>query len=209
MENELQHPGCLVLDHCLGKGEQGLDVFKSLKWPARSVTTIVCTAYANVSLAVEYLRSGVETFVEKPVDGSSFAELISDAVQVDRQKTDEYQGYCDLRNCYLKLTTRQKQVLAHVIDGRGNKNVASTMDISLRTVETERSKILRHFEVHSFFKASRMVTELMLVSGMYGEFNEDEFERFTSALDHRIDAPSTLQKTNRSTAKSMRRNPRH
>ena len=147
---------CIVSDVRM-PGVEGPELVRKLKvlrgdtWPV-----IVITGHADVSLAVQLMKAGVVDFIEKPFDpeqildcvGRCMASLTS--LEADRSARDE------ARSRLATLTARERQVFDALIDGCSNKEIALRLEISPRTVEIFRAKVMTKMQAPNLSTLVRM-----------------------------------------------------
>ena len=147
---------CVVSDVRM-PGVEGPELVRKLKvlrgdtWPV-----IVITGHADVSLAVQLMKAGVVDFIEKPFDpeqildcvGRCMASLTS--LEADRSARDE------ARSRLATLTARERQVFDALIEGCSNKEIALRLEISPRTVEIFRAKVMTKMQAPNLSTLVRM-----------------------------------------------------
>ena len=157
-----QRPGCLVLDMQMpGMGGLGLQEELAKREDRRPI--IFLTAHGTVSLTVRALKNGAFDFLEKPADGGTLLSLVGKAVQKDTELRREA-AFRELarRRCD-SLTEREREVLRLVVTGNSNKDIARRLDISHRTVELHRMRVMQKtaaqnvIELAAIAQAARVV----------------------------------------------------
>jgi len=146
-------PGVLLLDHQL-RGMSGIEVLRAIG-PDRFLT-IMITGYADVSLAMQAMRAGAIDFLEKPFDSDSLLQTIEAAferLEKDRAAAARVES---AKRKLDRLSGREKAVLERLIEGHSNKLIAHELDISPRTVESHRAKLMEKLEVRSLSEALRI-----------------------------------------------------
>ena len=134
-------PGCLLLDIRM-PGMSGLALQQVLKSRSFNLPIIILTGHGNVQMAVEAMKAGAFDFIEKPFQNQRLLDRIHDAVDesicrnVDTEKRSEVMRLLEL------LTPREHQVLNMVVAGETNKAIAYRLDISEKTVEVHRAKVM-------------------------------------------------------------------
>lgn len=128
----------------------GLELQRLLKERRIDMPMIMMSAYGNISIAKKALKIGAEDFIEKPINAVELVESVKSAMhKVVRERADSQEK--EALNARLScLTKREHEILKALMEGDSNKQVADSMGISLRTVETHRGRILKKMHVHSF-----------------------------------------------------------
>lgn len=157
----LARPACLVLDHSLGGGTTGVEAMRFLVGKFWNIPTIVCTAYGTIPLAVEYLRAGAMTFVEKPLQGRQMAAEILDALDQDTRALEDESTYLQMRGCFESMSPRQKRIVGLISQGVIHKQIADQLDVSRRTVDIEKSYIFQTLRVESQVELGMWIARLL------------------------------------------------
>jgi len=159
--DEPSQPGCLLLDIRM-PGMSGLELQKELASRNIRIPIIILTGHGNVQVAVHAMKAGAVDFIEKPFNNELLLDRIQMAVaeSVDadttRVKQDEIAHRMEL------LTPREHQVLEIVATGETNKAVARRLDISEKTVEIHRARVMEKMQAKSLADLVKMVTMLEL-----------------------------------------------
>jgi FixJ family two-component response regulator len=127
-------PACILLDMHL-PGMDGLAVLRAYRRDNAQTPVIAMTGNGNVALAVDALQFGAQDFLEKPFDGEDLAQRIRSEVEKARPDV-----HC--RQLLDRLTPREREVLREVVAGHQNKQIAHNLDISQKTVELHRSRVM-------------------------------------------------------------------
>ena len=143
-----ESPACAVVDVRMGEGMMtGLDVQRSLSArPGSGFPVIIVTGHGDVPLAVAAMRLGVTNFIEKPYPADSMLEAVAEAVASGAARPRDLPA----------LTPREKAVLAALVTGRSNKEIAREMGISHRTVEVHRASLMTRLGARNLAEAVRM-----------------------------------------------------
>ena len=127
--------GCVILDIYLG-GMSGLQVLEQVKQRASHLVCIVITAHGDVRTARQAFLLGAVDFIEKPYDPQELMNSLQTAMlEIKRQKKQNSLQLGD-------LTPRETEIRNHLLEGRSNKEIASLLHISPRTVEVHKSRVL-------------------------------------------------------------------
>lgn len=133
-------PSCLVLDIRM-PGMSGLDLQAHLKNQGIAIPIIMLTGHGDVPAAVKAIKNGAVDFIEKPADETALLAALKEArgilQNVPRRSVPKAEVDARLK----LLTTREREVLGHLVLGKINKEIAETMGISQRTVEIHRARV--------------------------------------------------------------------
>ena len=152
-------PGCLLLDIRM-PGMSGLELQKELASRNFRIPIIILTGHGNVQVAVHAMKAGAVDFIEKPFNNELLLDRIQQAVAesvqagTTRANRDEIAHRMDL------LTLREHQVLDIVTVGETNKAIARRLDISEKTVEIHRARVMEKMQAKSLADLVKMVTVL-------------------------------------------------
>ena len=141
-------PGCLVVDLNM-PGMSGLDLQRYLKEHGVRLPVIFLSGRADVPKAVRAVREGAIDFLEKPFDYRRVVELVEDCMRRDAEGRAAIETRRVHSERLATLTQREREVMALVVAGRMNREIAESLDISIKTVEAHRAKIMEKLEVCS------------------------------------------------------------
>jgi two-component system response regulator FixJ len=147
--------GCVVTDLRM-PGTSGLDLVRRLQATGRPFAVIVVTGHGDVPLAVEAMKEGALDFLEKPYSDETMLAAVRSAV--DRQGRDAAgKAEAELfRTRLAHLSARERDVLAGLIAGKVNKQIAFDLSISPRTVEIYRANVMMKMQAGSLPELVRM-----------------------------------------------------
>jgi two-component system, LuxR family, response regulator FixJ len=146
---------CVVADLRL-PGMGGLELQEKLLKNDVTLPFIVITGHGDVSSAVRALKAGAVDFIEKPIDGKAFIAAV-DKAAISRR--DVYQRAAEVTSAIEKisaLTPREHEVLCHLIEGNPNKIIAHQLNISARTVENHRARLMVKMQADSVAELVRL-----------------------------------------------------
>jgi FixJ family two-component response regulator len=148
--------GCIILDERM-PGMTGHALHDELVRRGCRTPIIVCTAYAEVDLAVDAMRKGAISVVQKPFRPQVLLDAVHEAIHRDslRHERSAKRRAFDTRRA--RLTERQCQVMALMVQGKPNKAIAAELGISERTVELHRARVLRTMNVDSTTQLAYLV----------------------------------------------------
>ena len=141
-------PGCLLLDVRM-PGMTGLELQEQLAATNVGLPVIIITGHADVPMAVQSMQRGAVDFLEKPYRSSQLRESVLEALRVDAQRRQEREEQKGVETRLARLTESENDVVERIVSGRTNKQIASELDISLRTVQFRRSSIMKKLDVDS------------------------------------------------------------
>ncbi len=140
--------GCLVLDVRMA-GMSGLELQDVLIEKEIKIPIIFISGHGDIPMAIRAFKAGAVDFLEKPFDNNRLFNCITEAFQNDlkcRKEDGEKQRFI---SHYEQLTPREREVMVLVVNGHSNKEVARELDISHRTVEIHRRRVMRKMDVRS------------------------------------------------------------
>lgn len=141
-------PGCLVLDLRL-PGMSGLELQQHLKREGVELPVVFVTAHGDIPTAVEALKGGAIDYIEKPFGYRRMLAIIDNAFRRDAEIRERHRRRELVESRLATLTERERELLHRVIDGKQNKVIAAELDISTKTVEFHRSKMMEKMGVES------------------------------------------------------------
>ena len=141
-------PSCLVLDIRL-PDINGLDLQERLATNHASTPIVFITGHGDVPMTVRAMKAGAVEVLTKPFHDDVLLAAISHAVERSHAELRRDAESTMLRDRYDSLTRREREVLALVVAGRLNKQVAAELDISEITVKAHRGKVMRKMKVRS------------------------------------------------------------
>ena len=160
-EQRTSDPSCLVLDVRLPQ-MSGLDFQRKLAEAGVQIPIIFVTAHGDVPMSVRALKSGAVEFLTKPFRDQDLLDAIQQALQRDRAERDRQAEIHDLQERYGALTAREQQVMALVVSGMLNKQIASEIGASEATVKVHRGNVMRKMKTGSVVDLVRMADKLKL-----------------------------------------------
>lgn len=152
-------PACLVLDVRL-PGMSGLEFQRQLAASDRPLPIIFITGHGDVPMSVEAMKAGAVEFLTKPVRGHDLLTAVQKAIEQDRVARHSRRVLDDLRGRLAALTPRERDVMALVIAGLINKEIASRLGLSERTIKIHRAQVMRKMSAATLPDLVRMVEKL-------------------------------------------------
>jgi FixJ family two-component response regulator len=152
-------PSCLVLDVRLPQ-MSGLDFQYRLAESGTQIPIIFITAHGDVPMSVKALKAGAVEFLTKPFRDQDLLDAIQQALQCDRAAREQQAEILDAHERYKTLTPREREVMAFVVSGLLNKQIASQVGASEATVKIHRGNMMKKMQAGSLIELVRMADKL-------------------------------------------------
>jgi len=133
--------GCLILDVRMPK-MSGLQLMERLFEDGIDVPIILATAHGDVPMAIQAMKQGAFDFHEKPINNQALLESVQRALELRNNQLQDVGRTKEVKAAFDNLTPRERDVYGLVADGAMNKQIAYELDISQRTVEVHRAKVM-------------------------------------------------------------------
>jgi FixJ family two-component response regulator len=157
----LRAPSCLILDVSL-PDLNGLELQQRVAAERNDMPIIFITGHSDVPMTVQAMKAGAIEFLIKPFDDEELLSAIRDALQRSQEALGREAELCALRECHQTLSAREREVMAGVVAGLLNKQIAAELGISEITVKAHRGKVMRKMKANSLADLVRMAAQLLL-----------------------------------------------
>lgn len=148
-------PGCIVLDVRL-PGASGLEFQRMLREAGINLPIIFITGHGDIPMSVQAMREGAIEFLTKPFRDQDLLDGVQDGLGRDAARRRDAAARDGLARRFATLTSRERSVMALVITGQLNKQIAAALSLSEVTVKAHRGQVMRKMEARSLADLVRM-----------------------------------------------------
>jgi FixJ family two-component response regulator len=156
-------PACLVLDVRL-PGRSGLDLQRELAAAEIQIPIVFLTGHGDVPMSVQAMKAGAVEFLTKPFRDQQLLDAIQQAIDKDRSMRKDGAARMALRRRYESLTPRESEVMALVVSGLLNKQIAGELGTSEITVKVHRGRVMEKMQAKSLAELVQMAVRLGVTS---------------------------------------------
>jgi RNA polymerase sigma factor (sigma-70 family) len=146
--------GCVLTDLRM-PAMSGLDLQQTMRDRGISLPVVVLTAHGDVSTARMALKSGAFDFLEKPIDDEILLDVLRNAIREDSLQRDVQRTEDAARSLLERLTPRERDVLNLLVEGLSQRDIAARLDISPRTVEVYKARMMEKLRCRSLAEVVR------------------------------------------------------
>ena len=166
-------PGCLVLDVRL-PGKSGLDFQQELSAADINLPIVFLTGHGDIPMSVRAMKAGAVEFLTKPFREQDLLDAVQTAIERDRVNREDQKLVAMLRQRFASLTPREQSILALVVAGRRNKQIAFEIGTSEVTVKVHRTNLMRKLQASSMADLIMMATKLGIPEGSTAILNRTD-----------------------------------
>jgi FixJ family two-component response regulator len=154
-------PGCLVLDVRL-RGLSGLDLQKRMAKAEIDIPIIFITGHGDIPMSVQAMKGGAVEFLTKPFRDQDLLDAIEQGLERDRKAREQRTKSEELNSRYRSLTPREREVMALVVAGLLNKQIAGELGTSEASVKVHRQHVMEKIGAGSLAELVRMADKLRI-----------------------------------------------
>lgn len=153
--------GCIVLDVRM-PGMSGLELMEVMQERGIHLPVIIVTGHGDTPMAVRAMKAGARDFIQKPPNDQELIDTIKDALARDAEVGPVHERGRLFREREATLSDREREVMGFVIEGTLNKNIASELNLSEKTIEVHRSNMMKKMKVQSVAELVRLAVSAEL-----------------------------------------------
>jgi len=157
-------PGCLLLDIQM-PGLDGLQLQQKLQATTHGIPIIFITGHGDIPLSVTAMKAGAVDFFSKPFNDEKLLKAVREAIQRDRQERTEGAERAAVTQRFETLTPREREVMALVVQGLLNKQVAFALGASEKTIKIHRRRVMEKMKVPSVADLVRTAEKINMPPG--------------------------------------------
>ncbi|WP_449122071.1 response regulator transcription factor [Pseudomonas viridiflava] len=152
-------PGCLILDIRM-PGMSGLDFQEQMARSGIFLPVIFITGHGDIPMSVRAMKAGAVEFLTKPFREQDLLDAIQQGLALDRVRRQSAAVQAELQRRHASLNTGEQQVMALVVAGLLNKQIAARLNVSEITVKVRRGSVMRKMEADSLAELVRFAERL-------------------------------------------------
>lgn len=150
---------CLVLDIRL-PGVSGLEFQAELAANDIRIPIIFMTGHGDIPMSVRAMKAGAVDFLTKPFREQDILDAVIRSLERDQERRNSEEGVAELRGRFESLTSREQDVIALVLDGLMNKQIAAKLGVSEITVKVHRGHMMQKMQARSVIELVEMAHRL-------------------------------------------------
>lgn len=131
---------CLVTDLRM-PGMSGLALQANLIEQGIKIPIIFISGYGDIPVVVQVMKAGAADFLEKPIRSQVFLDAVQKALEQDKERYKTKHNSREIQGLMARLTEREREVLAMIMDGHSNKEMARLLGVSPKTIEAHRANL--------------------------------------------------------------------
>ncbi|MFA7429307.1 MAG: response regulator [Rhodospirillaceae bacterium] len=149
-------PGCLVLDVRM-PGMSGLQLQRALSDRGAPLSIVFISGHGDIPMVVRVMQAGAVVFLEKPFNDQDLLDNVAAGLERAAEAAVKAERAADVTARINSLTAREREVMRLVAEGKPNKVIAFDLDISIKTVEVHRARVMEKMAVGSVAELARVL----------------------------------------------------
>lgn len=141
-------PGCLLLDVRM-PGMSGLDLQEAMRQKEIDLPVVFISGHGDIPMVVRTMQKGALDFLQKPFNDQRLLDLVQEGIEIDRARRSARREEIIAGARFELLTPRERNTLELILQGLTNKEMATALGISPKTIETHRARIMEKMQVDS------------------------------------------------------------
>jgi RNA polymerase sigma factor (sigma-70 family) len=154
-------PGCILLDIAMPE-LSGLELQRQLIASGNEPSIVFLTGKADIPMSVQAMKNGAIDFLTKPIQAEDLIPAIHAAIERDRLSRERREEVKSLEQRLATLTPREREVLAHVVQGQLNKQIAAELGTVEKTIKVHRARVFKKMAAQSLADLVRMSERLRI-----------------------------------------------
>mgnify|MGYP001132326198 CR=1 FL=1 len=150
--------GCLLLDLRM-TGMDGLALQQTLGERGSHLPIVFLTGHGDIAHARAALKAGAVDFLEKPIDHEALFQSLAEAMRKNSELQEAERRQADLESRIGRLSERERQVMERVVAGQHNREIAAELEISPRTVEVFKARMMEKMQARTVPELVKLVLE--------------------------------------------------
>jgi len=155
-------PSCLILDLSL-PDLNGLELQRRLARHRNAVPIIFITGHGDIPTTVQAMKAGAVEFLTKPFGAGILLDAVDGAIERSRTSLDQHADLQALQERHRRLSRREREVMALVVQGQLNKQVGGELGITEITVKSHRGRVMRKMQARSLADLVNMASRLRVM----------------------------------------------
>ena len=157
-----QSPACLVLDLSM-PGLTGMDLQERLRELQSPLAIVFITGHGDIPTSVRAMKGGAVDFLPKPFQDTQLLDAVARAIERTRQDQKALAELTTIRECFATLTLREREVMAQIVTGKLNKQVADALGTVEKTIKVHRARVFEKMQVQSLAELVPLAEKLGLL----------------------------------------------
>jgi FixJ family two-component response regulator len=151
--------GCLVLDVTM-PGLDGMQLQRRLSEAGQAMPIVFLTGHGDIPMSVQAMKAGAADFLTKPVASDALLGAVRTAIEREESVRQARAEFAGLEQRFATLTVREREVLAAVVSGKLNKQIAAELGVIEQTIKFHRARIMDRMQAHTLAELMHMAARI-------------------------------------------------